>query len=142
MEREVSHLSIHASGEDYLEAVLVLRGEKGSVRSVDLAHYLGVTKPSVSHAVGVLRGEGFLEMDADGLLHLTELGQAIAEDIYDRHCYFQKLLLSSGVEPEKAEREACRMEHAISTESYRRLREMLDAKLLSAKEDEENSCVG
>ncbi|MDO4314405.1 MAG: metal-dependent transcriptional regulator [Oscillospiraceae bacterium] len=122
-------MSIHASGEDYLEAVLVLHREKGAVRSIDLARHLGFSKPSVSHAVGVLRSGGFLEMDQDGLLHLTELGREVAEQIYDRHCYFQNLLLSSGVEPEKAEQEACRMEHAISTESYRRLRAMLEGGL-------------
>lgn len=122
-------MSIHASGEDYLEAVLVLHREKGTVRSIDLARHLGFSKPSVSHAVGVLRSGGFLEMDQDGLLHLTELGREVAEQIYDRHCYFQNLLLSSGVEPEKAEQEACRMEHAISTESYRRLRAMLEGGL-------------
>lgn len=122
-------MSIHASGEDYLEAVLVLQQERGEVRSIDIARHLGFSKPSVSHAVSVLRGGGFLEMDQDGLLHLTELGREVAEQIYDRHCYFQNLLLSSGVEPEKAEQEACKMEHAISTESYRRLRAMLDAGL-------------
>lgn len=122
-------MSIHASGEDYLEAVLVLRREKGAVRSIDIARHLGFSKPSVSHAVSVLRGGGFLEMDPDGLLHLTELGQEVAEQIYDRHCYFENLLLTSGVEPERAEQEACKMEHAISTDSYRRLRELLDARL-------------
>nr|WP_326185540.1 metal-dependent transcriptional regulator [uncultured Oscillibacter sp.] len=122
-------MSIHASGEDYLEAVLVLHRERGEVRSIDIARHLGFSKPSVSHAVSVLRSGGFLEMDRDGLLHLTEPGREVAEQIYDRHCYFENLLLSSGVEPERAKREACKMEHAISTDSYRRLRELLDARL-------------
>lgn len=112
-----------------MEAVLVLQREKGTVRSIDLARHLGFSKPSISHAVSVLRSGGFLEMDRDGLLHLTEPGREVAEQIYDRHCYFESLLLTSGVEPEKAEQEACRMEHAISTDSYRRLRELLDARL-------------
>lgn len=130
-------MSIHASGEDYLEAVLVLRQEKGEVRSIDLAHHLGFSKPSISHAVSVLRGGGFLEMDQDGLLSLTEPGREIAEQIYERHCYFRDLLVASGVNPETAEHEACKMEHAISTESYRRLRKLLDGGL--SAEDEEKA---
>ncbi len=122
-------MSIHASGEDYLEAVLVLQREKGTVRSIDLAHHLGFSKPSISHAVSILRSGGFLEMDQNGFLSLTEPGQEIAMQIYDRHCYFQNLLISAGVDPQTAEQEACRMEHVISAESYRRLREMLDARL-------------
>lgn len=122
-------MGIHASGEDYLEAVLILRQKKGAVRSVDLARHLGFSKPSVSQAVSVLRSGGFLEMDQDGLLLLTGLGQEIAEQIYERHCYFQNLLLYSGVDPQTASREACKMEHAISTESYRRLRKILDERL-------------
>lgn len=122
-------MSIHASGEDYLEAVLVLQREKGEVRSIDLARHLGFSKPSISHAVSVLRGEGLLEMDRDGLLHLTARGREIAEQIYDRHCYFRDLLIYSGVDPQTARQEACRMEHAFSTDSYRRLREVLDARL-------------
>lgn len=128
-------MSIHASGEDYLEAVLVLRQEKGEVRSIDLAHHLGFSKPSISHAVSVLRGGGFLEMDQDGLLSLTEPGREIAEQIYERHCYFRDLLVASGVDPETAEHEACKMEHAISTESYRRLRKLLDGGLSADGEE-------
>lgn len=122
-------MSIHASGEDYLEAVLVLRQKKGEVRSIDLARHLGFSKPSVSHAVTILRSGGFLEMDPEGFLSLTEAGYEIAAQIYERHCYFRELLLTSGVDPETAEQEACRMEHAISTESYRRLRRLLDGRL-------------
>lgn len=128
-------MSIHASGEDYLEAVLVLRQEKGEVRSIDLAHHLGFSKPSISHAVSVLRGGGFLEMDQDGLLSLTEPGREIAEQIYERHCYFRDLLVASGVDPETAEHEACKMEHAISTESYQRLRKLLDGGLSADGEE-------
>lgn len=129
-------MGIHASGEDYLEAVLILRQKKGAVRSVDLARHLGFSKPSVSQAVSVLRSGGFLEMDQDGLLLLTGLGQEIAEQIYERHCYFQNLLLYSGVDPQTASREACKMEHAISTESYRRLRKILDERLMIGAAEE------
>lgn len=129
-------MGIHASGEDYLEAVLILRQKKGAVRSVDLARHLGFSKPSVSQAVSVLRSGGFLEMDQDGLLLLTGLGQEIAEQIYERHCYFQNLLLYSGVDPQTASREACKMEHAISTESYQRLRKILDERLMIGAAEE------
>ena len=75
-------MEIHASGEDYLEAVLMLQKEKGMVRSIDLVRYMGFSKPSISHAVGVLRNGGFLTMDKDGFLHLTDMGREIAEKIF------------------------------------------------------------
>ena len=74
-------MRIHASGEDYLEAVLVLQKEKGMVRSIDLARHKGFSKPSISHAVSVLRDGGFLTMDEDGFLHLTDVGREVAEKI-------------------------------------------------------------
>lgn len=116
-------MSIHASGEDYLEAVLVLQNRKGMVRSVDLARHLGFAKPSISHAVGVLRDGGFLTVDEDGFLHLTEAGRAVAERIYERHIFLTEMLVSMGVDPKVAEDDACKMEHVISTESFRKLKE-------------------
>lgn len=111
-------MKIHASGEDYLEAVLVLQKEKGMVRSVDLARHMGFSKPSISHAVGILREGGFLTVDEDGFLHLTDIGQEVAEKIYERHQFFTEQLVAAGVDQETAEQDACRIEHAISEKSF------------------------
>ena len=81
-------MKLHASGEDYLEAILVLHKKMGMVRSVDVARHLEVTKPSVCHAVATLRDGGFLTMDEDHFLHLTDVGREVAEKIYERHCFF------------------------------------------------------
>ena len=81
-------MKLHASGEDYLEAILVLQKKLGMVRSVDVARHLEVTKPSVCHAVATLREGGFLTMDSDYFLHLTDVGREVAEKIYERHCFF------------------------------------------------------
>lgn len=108
--------------EDYLEAILILKNKKGTVRSVDVANYMGFSKPSISHAVKELRIHGFLKMDNNGLLHLTESGQAVAEKIYERHCFFTQYLIDIGVEPKQAESDACQMEHIISDESFQKLK--------------------
>ena len=116
-------MKLYASGEDYLEAVLVLQRKQGMVRSVDLARHMGFSKPSISHAVGVLKNGGFLTMDDDGFLHLTVIGREIAEKIYERHLFFMEQLIAAGVDPKTAEADACRIEHIISDESFDRLKE-------------------
>ena len=116
-------MKIHASGEDYLEAVLILQKKQGMVRSIDLARYMGFSKPSISHAVGVLKNGGFLTVDDDGFLHLTVIGREIAEKIYERHLFFMEQLIAAGVDPRTAEADACRIEHIISDESFDRLKE-------------------
>lgn len=116
-------MKLHASGEDYLEAVLILQKEKGMVRSVDLARHMEVSKPSVSRAVAVLQQGGFLTMDSDYFLHLTSIGQEVAEKIYERHQFFTEQLVAAGVDQQTAEQEACRMEHAISDTSFQKLKE-------------------
>lgn len=116
-------MKIHASGEDYLEAVLILQKKQGMVRSVDLARHMGFSKPSISHAVGVLKNGGFLTVDDDGFLHLTAIGLGITEKIYERHLFFTEQLVAAGVDLETAEQEACRMEHAISEDSFQKLKE-------------------
>lgn len=121
-------MKIHASGEDYLEAVLMLQKEKGMVRSVDVARHLEVTKPSVCHAVVTLRDGGFLTMDSDYFLHLTDVGREVAEQIYEKHRFFTDRLIEAGVDPETAERDACRMEHVISQESFEHLRDAYKTK--------------
>ena len=116
-------MKLYASGEDYLEAVLVLQRKQGMVRSVDLARHMGFSKPSISHAVGVLKNGGFLTVDDDGFLHLTVIGREIAEKIYERHLFFMEQLIAAGVDPKTAEADACRIEHIISDESFDRPKE-------------------
>ena len=115
-------MKLYASGEDYLEAILVLHKKTGMVRSVDVARHLDVSKPSVCHAVATLKGGGFLTMDEDYLLHLTDIGREVAEQIYEKHRFFTERLIAAGVDPETAERDACRIEHVISDESFERLK--------------------
>ena len=119
---------LHASGEDYLEAVLVLQKEKGMVRSVGVARYMEVSKPSVCHAVATLRDGGFLTMDEDHFLHLTDVGREVAEKIYERHCFFTEQLITAGVDPKIAEADACRIENMIRDESFDRLKEAAEYK--------------
>ena len=116
-------MKLYASGEDYLEAILVLQQKQGMVRSVDVARHMDVSKPSVCHAVATLRNGGFLTMDEDHFLHLTNIGREVATTIYERHCFFTEQLIAAGVDPKTAEADACRMEHVISTESFLRLKE-------------------
>ena len=93
----------------------------GTLRNV--ARHMEVSKPSVCHAVATLRDGGFLTMDSDYFLHLTDVGRAVAEKIYERHCFFTEQLIVAGVDPETAEADACRIEHIISDESFLRLKE-------------------
>ena len=119
---------ITPSGEDYLEAVLVLQQKQGMVRSVDVARHMEVSKPSVCHAVATLREGGFLTMDSDYFLHLTDVGREVAEQIYEKHRFFTDRLIEAGADPETAERDACRMEHVISQESFEHLRDAYKTK--------------
>ncbi len=114
-------MALHTSGEDYLEAILVLRKTKNEVRSIDLAEHLGVSRPSVSRAVGLLKEGGFLK-DGDGSLEFTQAGLETAQRIYERHCFFKKQLIQAGVDEKTAEEEACRMEHALSQDSFDKIR--------------------
>lgn len=116
-------MALHESGEDYLEAILILREKRGTVRSVDVAQHLGFSKPSVSRAVSILRADGLLEMDSDGRLELTQTGEAVARKIYERHCFLTRWLTHIGVSEETAAADACRLEHVISAETFRCLQE-------------------
>ena len=121
-------MKLHVSGEDYLETIRVLQKKLGMVRSVDVARLLEVTKPSVCHAVATLREGGFLTMDSDYFLHLTDVGREVAEQIYEKHRFFTDRLIEAGVDPEAAERDACRIEHVISDESFQRLKAVSEQK--------------
>ena len=100
-----------------------VKKKRGMVRSVDVARHMEVSKPSVCHAVATLRDGGFLMMDEDHFLHLTDVGREVAEKIYERHCFFTEQLIAAGVDPKTAEADACRIEHIISDESFSRLKE-------------------
>lgn len=114
-------MKLHASGEDYLEAILILEKKKGSARSIDVAEQLGVTKPSVSRAVSALKEGGFLRVD-DNLLYLTDTGRDVAEKIYERHCFFKHRLMDVGVDEKTAEKEACLLEHSLSDDSFDKIK--------------------
>lgn len=114
-------MKLHTSGEDYLEAILILKKTKGEVRSIDLAEQLGVTKPSVSRAVGLLKQGGFLKSDGP-LLEFTDTGQDVAEKIYEKHCFFKERLMNFGIDEKTADREACLLEHAVSEDSFNKIK--------------------
>ena len=111
-------MSIHESGEMYLEAILVLSQKNGFVRSIDVSEYLGYSKPSVSRAVGILKKGNYITVEKDGSLSLTESGKTIAEKIFERHTVLSSLLIRLGVSEETATADACKLEHAISDESF------------------------
>ena len=120
-------MTIRESAEDYLEAMLMLREQKGYIRSVDVADKLGVTKPSVSYAVKRLRENDYLLMNQDGHITLTEKGETIAQRIYERHRILTKILLKIGVSEESAKADACRIEHDICDETFEALRRFVDS---------------
>ena len=115
-------MSVHESGEMYLEAILVLSRKSSFVRSVDVSEYLRYSKPSVSRAMGILRKEEYIQMDKDGAITLTQTGRALAEKILERHTVLSRLLMTLGVSQETAEADACKMEHAISDESFQAIK--------------------
>ena len=115
-------MNIHESAEDYLEAILMLQEQKGYARSVDIAGLLGVTKPSVSFAMKKLRENGYITMDEDNLIALTEPGEAIARRILDRHNTLSSFLQTLGVDARTAREDACKMEHDLSEASYEAIR--------------------
>lgn len=111
-------MPIHESGEMYLETIYVLTKEKSGVRSIDVCEHMGYSKPSVSRAVNLLKTNGFILIDKDGSITLTETGLAIGKKIYERHTLLSSLLVRLGVSEEVAAEDACKMEHAISDESF------------------------
>lgn len=122
-------MKIQESAEDYLEAILAIREKKGTARSIDVAHHLNYSKPSVSRAMSLLRENGYVTMDKDGLLDLTDAGMAIAARIYERHRLLTEWLTALGVSPEVAAEDACRIEHVISQESFDCIRRHVEERL-------------
>ena len=120
-------MKMHASGENYLETILLLKQEKGYVRSIDIATKMGFSKPSVSRTVGLLRENGYITMDPkDSFIELTEQGREVAERMYERHTVLTRMLTSLGVPQQIAAEDACKLEHAISDESFEAIRHHLE----------------
>ena len=118
-------MALHESAEMYLETIYQLSLEKGSVRSVDVAESMGYSKPSISRAVGLLKQGGYLVMEKDGSLKLTETGLEIAKKVYERHTLLTTVLTRLGVSPETAAEDACKMEHVISDETFEAMKRHL-----------------
>lgn len=120
-------MNYNESSEDYLEAILMLREQLGKVRSIDIVYKLGYSKPSISIAMKKLREKGLVHMDADGYITLTDEGLKVARHTYTRHkvltCFFENI----GVNPKTAEDDACKIEHDISDETFKRLRDFMAA---------------
>lgn len=111
-------MSLQESGEMYLETILILSQKEKYVRSLDVAEYMGFSKPSVSRAVGLLKSGGYVVSDTDGYLTLTEEGSEVANKIYERHTLLTKFLMHLGVDEETATEDACKIEHDISDKSF------------------------
>lgn len=116
-------MTVRESGEMYLEAILVLAKKSGYVRSIDVSEYLGYSKPSVSRAMGILREGGYILMEKDGDITLTDSGKKLAETIYERHTVLSELLIRLGVDEKTATDDACRIEHVISDESFQAIKQ-------------------
>lgn len=116
-------MNIYESAEDYLERILMIREKKGVVYSIDIAHELNFSKPSVSVAMKKLRENGYIRMDEDSAITLLPPGEEIAQRIYARHRLLTEFLTQLGVSPENAAADACKIEHDISEESYKRIKD-------------------
>lgn len=121
-------MSLHESGEMYLETILVLSKSIGNVRSVDVSEYMGYSKPSVSRAIGVLKKDGYITVNEDGHINLTDSGKIIADKIYERHNLLTSFLIDLGVDKDVASNDACKMEHDISDETFSALKNYIAKK--------------
>lgn len=115
-------MHLQESGEMYLETIHILSKQQTNVRSLDVADYMGFSKPSVSRAVGLLKSGGYITVDGNGYITLTDEGRHIAEKIYERHTVLAELLMTLGVDENTALEDACKMEHVISDASFEALK--------------------
>ena len=115
-------MRLQESGEMYLETIYILSQQSSCVRSIDVADYMGYSKPSVSRAVGLLKSGGYLEMDKNGYLTLTDEGRRVAERTYERHQLLTEFFVHIGVDPEVAAEDACKIEHVISDETFQAIK--------------------
>lgn len=119
-------MALQESGEMYLETIHVLSKIHPNVRSIDISDHMGYSKPSVSRAVGILKAGGYILVDGDGFITLTDSGRAVAEKIFERHTLISSLLIRLGVDPQVAADDACKIEHAISDESFQALKRYME----------------
>ena len=119
-------MKLQESGENYLENILILKNRLGRVRSVDLAAEMNFSKPSISRAVHLLEDEKYIVIQNDGTIELTEVGHDIAKKIYERHLFLTQYLMALGVDEKTAAEDACRMEHAISDQSFEALKTQMN----------------
>ncbi len=124
----------HESAEDYLETILILRERKGNVRSIDIVNEMNYSKPSISIAMKKLKSEGMVEMDLNGYITLTPLGEKIAQRTYRRHQLLEKVLVAMGVDEETASEEACRIEHVIDENTYEKINEFYEKHMSGANQ--------
>ena len=122
-------MKIQESAENYLETILMLKEEKGAVRSIDIARKMDFSKPSISRAMSLLRENGYITMDKEGLIDLTDAGMEIASRIYVRHRLLSKWLVALGVSPETASEDACRIEHDVSDETFQKIKEHIAGRI-------------
>lgn len=121
-------MRLQESGEMYLETILVLSKKKSTVRSIDVGEYMGFSKPSVSRAIGLLKNGGYVTVDKDGFLFLTGSGYEIASKIYERHTVLTQMLMALGVDERIAAEDACKLEHAVSDESFEAIKRHFEEK--------------
>ena len=122
-------MRLQESGEMYLESIYVLSQNGGNVRSIDISEYMGYSKPSVSRAVNLLKSGGYIVMDKDNFICLTDAGREIAEKIYERHTVLTAMLVRMGVSEATAAEDACRMEHAISDETFEAIKGHINGRI-------------
>lgn len=119
-------MRLQESGEMYLETIYVLSKKISTVRSIDVGEYMGYSKPSVSRAIGLLKNGGYVSVDPDGYLTLTDAGNEVASKIYERHTLLTECLMRLGVDKERAAEDACKIEHDISDESFEAIKRHLE----------------
>ncbi len=119
-------MELHESGEMYLETILILKKRFGYVRSIDIANEMGVSKPSVSRAIALLKENGYITFDPNGMILLTESGKTVADKVYEKHLFLTDFLTSIGVSEETAAHDACKIEHVISDETFSALKNTLE----------------
>ena len=118
-------MNIYESAEDYLERILILQEKNEGVRSIDIAHSMGFSKPSVSVAMKKLKEAGLIIIDDNGFISLTKEGHVIADKVYERHCVLKRLLIKIGVSPAQAEVDACKVEHDLSEETFEAIKKKM-----------------
>ena len=119
-------MNIYESAEDYLERILILQERNKEVRSIDIAHDMGFSKPSISVAMKKLKEAGLIKIDDNGFITLTKEGHVIADKVYERHCVLKQTLINIGVSSEQAEKDACKVEHVISEETFDAIKDHIE----------------